>query len=145
MSDNIDFRVIDQIDLILDNIAHNREEFFLLAFTDFDILVIFATGNGHNSDFLDAINTDMIPTQGTSIAEALRVCSKCFSAQKDVKRAVVKQVTGMTGLTIAGVNLRIEDVLTPEEIASRNAASQVARIEEPAAVEVVEEEKTEEA
>ena len=39
--------------------------------------------------FLDAINTDMIPTQGTSIAEALRVCSKCFSAQKDVKRAVV--------------------------------------------------------
>ena len=64
---------------------------------------------------------------------------------EDVKRAVVKQVTGMTGLTIAGVNLRIEDVLTPEEIASRNAASQVARIEEPAAVEVVEEEKTEEA
>jgi uncharacterized alkaline shock family protein YloU len=28
---------------------------------------------------------------------------------------VVKQVTGMTGLEVAGVNLRIEDVLTSEE------------------------------
>lgn len=34
---------------------------------------------------------------------------------EDVKRAVVSQVSGMTGLHVAGVNLRIEDVLTPEE------------------------------
>ena len=34
---------------------------------------------------------------------------------EDVKKAIVKQVTGMTGLEVAGVNLRIEDVLTPEE------------------------------
>ena len=34
---------------------------------------------------------------------------------EDVKKAVVKQVTGMTGLEVAGVNLRIEDVLTREE------------------------------
>ena len=34
----------------------------------------------------------------------------------DVKRTVVNQVTGMTGLDIAGVNLRIEDILTAEEI-----------------------------
>ena len=38
---------------------------------------------------------------------------------EDVKRAVVKQVMGMTGLEVAGVNLRIEDVLTPEEIEAR--------------------------
>ena len=38
---------------------------------------------------------------------------------EDVKRAVVKQVTGMTGLEVAGVNLRIEDVLTPEEVEQR--------------------------
>lgn len=38
---------------------------------------------------------------------------------EDVKRAVVKQVNGITGLDIAGVNLRIEDVLTPEEIIER--------------------------
>lgn len=38
---------------------------------------------------------------------------------EDVKKTVVKQVTGMTGLEIAGVNLRIEDVLTPEEYNAR--------------------------
>ncbi|MDY3901703.1 MAG: Asp23/Gls24 family envelope stress response protein [Atopobiaceae bacterium] len=38
---------------------------------------------------------------------------------EDVKKTVVKQVTGMTGLEIAGVNLRIEDVLTPEEVRAR--------------------------
>ena len=39
--------------------------------------------------FLDAISTNMIPTQGTSIAEALKISNSSFSAQKDVKRAVV--------------------------------------------------------
>ena len=34
---------------------------------------------------------------------------------EDVKKVVVKQVTGMTGLEVSGVNLRIEDVLTPAE------------------------------
>ena len=38
---------------------------------------------------------------------------------EDVKRAVVSEVTGMTGLSVAGVNLRIEDVLTAEELADR--------------------------
>ena len=37
----------------------------------------------------------------------------------DVKQRVINQVTGMTGLDVAGVNLRIEDVLTPEEILDR--------------------------
>lgn len=41
---------------------------------------------------------------------------------EDVKKTVVKQVTGMTGLEIAGVNLRIEDVLTPEEYNARKKA-----------------------
>lgn len=41
------------------------------------------------SMFLDDINTGMIPTQGTSIAEALNVSLGSFSTQKDVKRAVV--------------------------------------------------------
>ncbi len=39
----------------------------------------------------------------------------------DVKRAVIDQVTGMTGLDIAGVNLRIEDILTAEEIRDRKS------------------------
>ena len=37
----------------------------------------------------------------------------------DVKQCVVNQVTGMTGLEVAGVNLRIEDVLTAEEVTER--------------------------
>ena len=39
---------------------------------------------------------------------------------EDVKKAVVKQVTGMTGLEVAGVNLRIEDVLKREEFDRSN-------------------------
>jgi len=38
---------------------------------------------------------------------------------EDVKNTVVNQITRMTGLDVAGVNLRIEDVLTPDEIAQR--------------------------
>lgn len=50
---------------------------------------------------------------------------------EDVKKTVVKQVTGMTGLEVAGVNLRIEDVLTPEEYAeSRRVAEGEAAPEE---------------
>jgi uncharacterized alkaline shock family protein YloU len=45
---------------------------------------------------------------------------------EDVKKAVVKNVTGMTGLSVAGVNLRIEDVLTADEVAARNKAEKVA-------------------
>ncbi len=39
--------------------------------------------------FLDAVNTSMVPTQGTSISEALTVSQKSFSSQKGVKRAIV--------------------------------------------------------
>ena len=50
---------------------------------------------------------------------------------EDIKNTVIDQVTGMTGLDVAGVNLRIEDVLTPEEIAQRTANRRP--VEEPAA------------
>jgi uncharacterized alkaline shock family protein YloU len=41
---------------------------------------------------------------------------------EDIKNTVIDQVTGMTGLDVAGVNLRIEDVLTAEEVAQRTAS-----------------------
>ena len=50
---------------------------------------------------------------------------------EDIKNTVIDQVTGMTGLDVAGVNLRIEDGLTPEEIAQRTANRRP--VEEPAA------------
>ena len=40
---------------------------------------------------------------------------------EDTKRIVVEKVLGMTGLEVAGVNLRIEDVLTAEEYERRRA------------------------
>lgn len=39
--------------------------------------------------FMDQMTTNMIPTQGTSIAEALSVCQKSFSEQEHVSRAIV--------------------------------------------------------
>ena len=99
------------------------------------------------TDARKGVTVEVTPDSSVRVNVSVLIEYGVYAPQvfEDVKRAVVKQVTGMTGLTIAGVNLRIEDVLTPEEIASRPAASRVARIEEPAAVEVVEEEKTEEA
>lgn len=44
--------------------------------------------------FLDAVNTGMIPTQGTSINEALSVGNRSFSAQKGVKKALVMITDG---------------------------------------------------
>lgn len=38
---------------------------------------------------------------------------------EDVKERVVERLGAMTGLEVAGVNLRIEDVVTPEEFAER--------------------------
>ncbi len=60
---------------------------------------------------------------------------------EDVKKAIVKQVTGMTGLAVAGVNLRIEDVLTPEEVAARNSETEAAAPAPAPALETVEEEE----
>ena len=64
---------------------------------------------------------------------------------EDVKRVVVQHISGMTGLEVAGVNLRIEDVMTAEEYkaaraARRQDAEKEARKEEPAAPEAASEE-----
>ena len=65
---------------------------------------------------------------------------------EDVKNTVVNQVTGMTGLEVAGVNLRIEDVLTPDEVAARarRRGAELPEGDEPAADEKKEEETEEE-
>lgn len=49
---------------------------------------------------------------------------------EDVKKVVVRQISGMTGLEVAGVNLRIEDVLTPDEY---DADRRARRADEPEA------------
>ncbi|MBM6779672.1 Asp23/Gls24 family envelope stress response protein [Collinsella tanakaei] len=48
---------------------------------------------------------------------------------EDVKERVTEQLTAMTGLEVAGINLRIEDVMTREEYAASHKRAQEAAAE----------------
>ena len=39
--------------------------------------------------FLQSINTDMVPVQGTAIGSAINLCFNSFSSQQDINRAIV--------------------------------------------------------
>lgn len=70
------------------------------------------------------VTVEVTPESAVRVNIAILIEYGAYAPQvfEDVKQAVVNQVTGMTGLAVAGVNLRIEDVLTAEEIAARRAA-----------------------
>ena len=40
---------------------------------------------------------------------------------EDVKKAVIRELSSMTGLEVSGVNLRIEDVIAPGELEAAEA------------------------
>ena len=67
------------------------------------------------------VTVEVTPDSSVRVNIAVFIAYGSYAPQvfEDVKHAVVDAVTGMTGLDIAGVNLRIEDVLTPEEIEAR--------------------------
>ena len=67
------------------------------------------------------VTVEVTPDSAVRVNLSVFVAYGAYAPQvfEDVKRAVVNAVTGMTGLEVAGVNLRIEDVLTPEEIEAR--------------------------
>lgn len=69
------------------------------------------------SDATKGVSVEVTPESAVRVNISVLIEYGAYAPQvfEDVKRAVVKQVTGMTGLEVAGVNLRIEDVLTPEE------------------------------
>ena len=69
------------------------------------------------SDSTKGVSVEVTPESAVRVNISVLIEYGAYAPQvfEDVKKAVVKQVTGMTGLEIAGVNLRIEDVLTPEE------------------------------
>lgn len=75
------------------------------------------------SDARKGVTVEVTPESAVRVNVSVLIEYGAYAPQvfEDVKKAVVKQVTGMTGLAVAGVNLRIEDVLTAEEIAARNA------------------------
>ena len=74
------------------------------------------------SDTRKGVTVEVTPESAVRVNVSVLMEYGAFAPQvfEDVKNAVVKSVTGMTGLSVAGVNLRIEDVLTAEEIATRN-------------------------
>lgn len=74
------------------------------------------------SDSTKGVTVEVTPESAVRVNISVLIEYGAYAPQvfEDVKRAVVKQVTGMTGLEVAGVNLRIEDVLTAEEIEQRN-------------------------
>lgn len=77
------------------------------------------------------VTVEVTPDSSVRVNISVFIAYGSYAPQvfEDVKHAVVDAVTGMTGLEIAGVNLRIEDVLTPEEIEARQPKLPVA--EEP--------------
>ena len=64
------------------------------------------------------VSVEVTPESAVRVNVAVMIEYGAYAPQifEDVKRVVVDQVAGMTGLEVAGVNLRIEDVLTPEEL-----------------------------
>ena len=69
------------------------------------------------SDTTKGVSVEVTPESAVKVNVSVLIEYGAYAPQvfADVKKAIVKQVTGMTGLEVAGVNLRIEDVLTPEE------------------------------
>lgn len=69
------------------------------------------------SDTTKGVSVEVTPESAVRVNISVLIEYGAYAPQvfEDVKKAVVKQVTGMTGLEVAGVNLRIEDVLTAEE------------------------------
>ena len=69
------------------------------------------------SDSTKGVTVEVTPESAVRVNISVLIEYGAYAPQvfEDVKKAVVKQVTGMTGLEVAGVNLRSEDVLTPEE------------------------------
>ena len=94
------------------------------------------------TDARKGVSVEVTPESAVKVNVSVFIEYGAYAPQvfEDVKKAIVKQVTGMTGLAVAGVNLRIEDVLTPEEVAARNSETEAAAPTPAPALETVEEE-----
>ena len=95
------------------------------------------------TDARKGVSVEVTPESAVKVNVSVFIEYGAYAPQvfEDVKKAIVKQVTGMTGLAVAGVNLRIEDVLTPEEVAARNSETEAAAPAPAPVLETVEEEE----
>ena len=93
-------------------------------------------------DSTKGVTVEVTPDSAVKVNISVLIEFGAYAPQvfEDAKRAVVTEIARMTGLEVAGVNLRIEDVLTEEEIERRNRRHEAER----EAAYVVEEEEIEE-
>ena len=75
------------------------------------------------TDSTKGVSVEVTPESSVKVNVSVFIKYGAYAPQvfEDVKHAVVKQVTGLTGLEVEGVNLRIEDVITPEEYEHRTS------------------------
>jgi len=86
------------------------------------------------SDSRKGVSVEVTPDAAVRVNISVLIKYGAYAPKvfEDVKKAVVREVSGMTGLSVAGVNLRIEDVLTPEEYESGERALAQAEAQEAA-------------
>lgn len=74
------------------------------------------------SDSRKGVTVEVTPDASVRVNISVLIKYGAYAPQvfEDVKKVVVERVMGMTGLVVSGVNLRIEDVLTPEEYAAQD-------------------------
>ena len=69
------------------------------------------------SDTAKGVTVEVLPDSSLNVTVSVLIKYGSYAPQifEDVKHTIVEKITGMTGLEVSGVNLRIEDVLTEEE------------------------------
>lgn len=91
-------------------------------------------------DTTKGVSVEVTPESAVKVYVSVLMAYGSYAPQvfEDAKRAIVDAVRSMTGLEVHGVNLRIEDVLTPDEIERRQARARSVDAEaEPADAEAV--------
>ena len=84
------------------------------------------------SDTKKGVTVEVTPESAVRVNISVLIEYGAYAPQvfEDVKKVVVKQVAGMTGLEVGGVNLRIEDVLTADEYERMKGARDEAESEQ---------------
>ena len=80
-------------------------------------------------DSTKGVTVEVTPESAVKVNISVLIEFGAYAPQvfEDAKKAVVAEIGRMTGLEVAGVNLRIEDVLTEEEIERRNRRHEAER------------------
>ena len=80
-------------------------------------------------DSTKGVTVEVTPESAVKVNISVLIEFGAYAPQifEDTKKVVVAEIARMTGLEVAGVNLRIEDVLTEEEIERRERRHEAER------------------